>query len=113
MGGGKGGGMGGMGDMMGGMGGKGGGKGKDEDADAEKLSPDGKWKWQQKGEAIHVFVPLDPPATKKDISVKFKVAALSVAVRGETIIDGKLGAGSRWTIALGACRLTDRSCKFC
>merc|ERR1712127_655966 len=72
------------------MGGKGGGKGEKEPDDMEKDGPGGKWRWQQKGEAIHVFVPLDPPAGKKEITVKFKVSTLSVAVRGESIIDGKL-----------------------
>merc|ERR1719387_869810 len=83
-GGGKGGDMGGMGGMMG----KGGGKG--EANESEQAGKDGKWHWQQKGEEIQVRIPLDPPATKKDISVKFKSASLAVTVRGETVLDGNL-----------------------
>merc|ERR1711957_67313 len=83
---GGGGGMGGMGDMSGGMGG-----GEAPADDSEKVGAGGKWHWQQKGEEIQVRVPLDPPATKKDISVKFKMASLAVSVRGESIIDGALG----------------------
>lgn len=71
-------------------GGKGGGKGEAAPDDAEKVGDGGKWHWQQKAEAIHVRVALDPPATKKEISVKFKASSLAVAVRGESIIDGKL-----------------------
>merc|ERR1719469_920322 len=85
---GKGGGKGGMPDMGGMGGGKGGGQGEVDDA--EKAGEGGKFHWQQKGEEIQIRVPLDPPATKKDISVKFKVSSLSVAVRGESIIDGAL-----------------------
>merc|ERR550532_1315084 len=85
------GGMGGMGDMMGGMGGgKGGGKGQDDDA--EKEGGDGKWNWSQKDEAVHVRFAIEPPATgKKDVNVKFKATSLLVSVRGETVIDSKLG----------------------
>merc|ERR1719223_2669260 len=86
---GKGGGKGGMGDMMGGMGGMGGQGGEKAD-DSEKIGEDGKWHWQQKGEEIQVRIPLDPPATKKDIGVKFKAASLSVTVRGESVLDGAL-----------------------
>merc|ERR1719507_2988599 len=74
-GGGKGGGMGGMGGGVDG---------------SEKAGADGKWHWQQKGEEIQVRFPLDPPATKKDIGVKFKAASLSVTVRGESVLDGAL-----------------------
>merc|ERR1740120_602789 len=85
-GGGKGGG--GMGDMMGGMGagmgGKGGGKGKEQD-DSEKLGGEN-WFWQQKGEEIQIRILCDPPATKKDVKVKFKSNSLSVFVREDKII---------------------------
>merc|ERR1719183_419300 len=74
--------------MGGGKGGKGGGKGEDE---SEQAGQDGKWHWQQKGEEIQVRFPLDQPATKKDISVKFKSSSLSVSVRGESLLDGNLG----------------------
>merc|ERR1719203_1076780 len=73
---------------MGGMGGKGGGKGEVDES--EKAGEDGKFHWQQKGEEIQIRVPLESPASKNDISVKFKVASLSIAVRGESIIDGAL-----------------------
>lgn len=97
---GKGGGKGGgggmdMASMMGGMGGmggmgKGGGKGQapPEDTDEKKGE---KWIWMQKGEEVHVRFALDPPATKKDISIKFKTTTLKVVIRGETILDGALG----------------------
>merc|ERR1719229_2201119 len=75
---------------MGGIGGKGGGKGAGDADDAEKVGQDGKWHWQQKGEEIQIRIPLDPPATKKDVSVKFKVSTLYVAVRGEAVLDGTL-----------------------
>merc|ERR550532_2738903 len=72
--------------------GKGGGKGQDDDADAEKEGGDGKWNWSQKDEAVHVRFAIDPPATgKKDVNVKFKATSLLVSVRGETVIDSKLG----------------------
>jgi len=96
-GGGKGGGGGGMdmASMMGGMGGmggmgKGGGKGQapPEDTDEKKGE---KWVWMQKGEEVHIRFPLDPPATKKDISITFKTTTLKVAIRGETTLDGALG----------------------
>merc|ERR1711879_1082177 len=83
------GGMGGIEDMMGG--GKDGGKGKEAADEGEKAGRDWKWRWQQNGEEIQVWVVLDPPATKKDITVKFKLSSLVVAIRGETIIDGTLG----------------------
>merc|ERR1719491_99821 len=96
---GKGGGKGGgggmdMASMMGGMGGgmgKGGGKGgggPPEDTDEKKGE---KWVWMQKGEEVHIRFPLDPPATKKDISVTFKTHTLKVAIRGEITLDGTLG----------------------
>jgi len=99
---GKGGGKGGdgggmdMASMMGGMGGgggmgKGGGKGQQappEDTDEKKGE---KWVWMQKGEEVHIRFALDPPATKKDISVTFKSNTLKVVIRGEATIDGKLG----------------------
>merc|ERR1719221_1508748 len=88
-GGGKGGG--GMGDMMGG---KGGGMGKEQD-DSEKLGGE-KWFWQQKGEEIQIRILCDPPATKKDVKVKFKSSSLSVFVREEKIIEVTLVARSRW-----------------
>merc|ERR1719272_784957 len=88
--GGMGGGMGGMGGGMGGGGGKGGGKGEDDDA--EKPGGGGKWIWSQKDEAVHCRIALDPPVSgKKDVTVKFKSTSLLVAVRGENVIDGKLG----------------------
>merc|ERR1711957_99275 len=87
-------GMGGMGGMMGGMGGKGGGKGggegKGPEDDAEKECE--KWVWNQKDDGVHTRFKLDPPATsKKDVNVKFKATTLLVEIRGESIIDGKLG----------------------
>jgi len=94
-GGGKGGGGGGMdmASMMGGMGGgmgKGGGKGQapPEDTDEKKGE---KWVWMQQGEEVHIRFALDPPATKKDISVTFKSNTLKVVIRAETMIDGALG----------------------
>merc|ERR1712232_681327 len=80
-GGGKGGGM----DMMGG---KGGGKGNEDES--EKAGGD-KWFWQQKGEEIQIRIVCDPPATKKDVSVKFKSSSLSASVHGVSIIEGTLG----------------------
>jgi len=84
-----------MASMMGGMGGmggmgKGGGKGQapPEDTDEKKGE---KWVWMQKGEEVHIRFPLDPPATKKDISISFKTTTLKVAIRGETTLDGALG----------------------
>merc|ERR1711924_145049 len=72
---------------MGGMGGMGGGQPAEEVE--EKCE---KWVWSQKGEEVHVRIPLDPPATgKKDVDIKFKATSLKVSVRGETIIDGNLG----------------------
>merc|ERR1719215_66025 len=71
------------------MGGKGGGKGKDAD-DSEKAGGD-KWFWQQKGEEIQIRIVCDPPANKKDVSVKFKSSSLSATVNGVSIIDGSLG----------------------
>merc|ERR1712166_798908 len=88
---------------MGGMGGKGGGKGAPAEDDSEKADSNGKWYWQQKGEEVQIRIPLDTPATKKDITVKFKATTLSVTVRGEKVIDG----------APGACPQTERSCKSC
>jgi len=95
-GGGKGGGMGdmmgGMGDMMGGMGGKGGGKGGGKAPEDNDEKPGGeKWFWQQKGEEIQIRIVCDPPATKKDVSVKFKSTSLTVTIRGESIVEGTLG----------------------
>merc|ERR1711865_692205 len=79
--------MGGMGGGMGGMGGKGGGKGQapPEDTDEKKGE---KWVWMQKGEEVHIRFPLDPPGTKKDISVTFKTNTLKVVIRGETTLEG-------------------------
>jgi len=93
MGGGKGGGMGGKGGGRGGkgggMGGKGGGE-QDPDADAEKASSDGKYIWNQKGEEIQVRFIEHKGLTKKDIKVKFSRFNLTVEVKGETVVDGKL-----------------------
>merc|ERR1719183_2655056 len=85
---GKGGGKGGgMADMMGG---KGGGKGSEPPPDDSEKSGGESWFWQQKGEEIHVRIVCNPPATKKDISVKFKASSLAASVHGVTIIGGSL-----------------------
>merc|ERR1719171_786248 len=69
-------------------GGKGGGGGREEEVEKE----DEKWTWSQKGEEVHIRFKLDPPATsKKDVDVKFKPTTLLVKVRGEAVLDGKLG----------------------
>jgi len=86
-GGGKGGG--GMADMMGG---KGGGKGKGSAPDDQEEKSGGeKWFWQQKGEEIQIRIVCDPPAAKKDVSVKFKSSSISASVHGESILEGTLG----------------------
>merc|ERR1711957_961375 len=77
---------------MGGMGGKGGGKGQEAPDDGEKEGGGGKWNWSQKDEAVHVRIAIEPPASsKKDVNVKFKATSLLVSIRGETVIDSKLG----------------------
>merc|ERR1719199_1663648 len=81
-----------MASMMGGMGGKGGGKGgQDQPMDQSEKTCE-KYVWSQKGEEVHIRIKLDPPATaKKDVSVTFKPTSLVVSVRGEAVIDGKIG----------------------
>merc|ERR1719162_101557 len=80
----------GMGKGMGGMGKGGGGKGSKEEEGDEKVAE--KWVWSQKEEEVHIRFILDPPATsKKDVDVKFKAETLLVSVRGDAIINGKLG----------------------
>merc|ERR1719162_2050994 len=86
---GKGGGKGGGGMDM--KGGKGGGKGQEKEADDSEKAGGDKWFWQQKGEEIQIRIVCDPPATKKDVSVKFKSSSLSASVHGVSIIDGSLG----------------------
>merc|ERR1711990_1394096 len=71
------------------MGGKGGGKGPPEDSGEKEGGK--KWFWQQKGEEIQIRIVCDPPATKKDVSVKFKSTSLAASVHGESIIEGTLG----------------------
>merc|ERR1712194_199036 len=73
----------------GGMG-KGGGKGQEPPEDTDEKKGD-KWVWMQQGEEVHIRFTLDPPATKKDISVTFKSNTLKVVIRGESTIDGALG----------------------
>jgi len=70
--------------------GKGGGKGQEPPEDTDEKKGD-KWVWMQQGEEVHIRFTLDPPATKKDISVTFKSNTLKVVIRGESTIDGALG----------------------
>ncbi|CAK0892371.1 unnamed protein product, partial [Prorocentrum cordatum] len=60
--------------------------------DAELEGGGGRWYWQQKKKSndVYIRIPQDLPISKKDVSVIFKRSSLSIAIKGETIIDGKL-----------------------
>merc|ERR1719424_651900 len=98
--------------MLGGMGGGGGGPEQQQQQAAQRNQADAaaknageqeggddgnKYKWEQSskyGESeVIVRFALATPATKKDVKVVFKAAALQVSVAGDELINGKLFGG--------------------
>merc|ERR1712190_203378 len=97
------------------MGGKGGGKGKEADGYPEKEpeeieKDEGGYTWSQKGDEVQVLFKLPKPAVKKDVKVGFKMLSLSVAVHGDSLLDGSLAGkidtdDCAWCLASGGSEL--------
>eukprot|EP00451_Oxyrrhis_marina_P009656 CAMPEP_0204321032 /NCGR_PEP_ID=MMETSP0469-20131031/7942_1 /ASSEMBLY_ACC=CAM_ASM_000384 /TAXON_ID=2969 /ORGANISM="Oxyrrhis marina" /LENGTH=294 /DNA_ID=CAMNT_0051302299 /DNA_START=61 /DNA_END=945 /DNA_ORIENTATION=+ len=69
------------------------------------------FKWSQSEEEVEVLVPVPSGTTKKDVTVKFGMATVTVAVCGRPIVDGSLGGkvvpdGCTWTLVDDALQIT-------
>lgn len=57
---------------------------------AEKEGDNEKWRWQQRGDELHVQFPSETKVTKKDVVVKFRRASLQVRVQEVTYVNADL-----------------------